>query len=494
MELIWNSYRYYPYEKVLATREIFSLLRGASYDEIDDGLLIHDVEDADLADRLTYFSGYVNGHGFMPTVQARLENSARSGKTRQSTRYSAHGLHEYKGKFNPQVARAILNIFSLQPNDRVLDPFCGSGTTLVECAHLGIQGYGTDLNPLAILMANAKLQALVTPAGVLRRANSEVAKRVSSRRSWRKTLPADARTEYLMSWFETKILQGIEILRMEVLEICQELAPIFLVVASDLLREYSLQDPNDLRIRRRQSPLPSVPFAEAFLTSMEQKLKRIEAAQKILGNELPIGKALLEDVGSLDPGFFAQEFDAAITSPPYAMALPYIDTQRLSLVWLDLIGPKEIRTLESELIGSREFIGPQRREALSALSDNTARLPNQQAEFCLKLSDAIGKNDGFRRQAVPLLLYRYFAAMQRSFRSLSGVIKSGGPYALIVGHNHTTLGGDRFNIDTPRHLASLAEAARWKIEESVPLQTYRRYGYHSRNAVDAESLLILRNR
>ncbi len=47
------------------------------------------------------------------------------------------------------------------------------------------------------------------------------------------------------------------------------------------------------------------------------------------------------------------DFDAAITSPPYATALPYIDTQRLSLIWLGFASPKEVKVLENNLIGSR---------------------------------------------------------------------------------------------------------------------------------------------
>ena len=105
----------------------------------------------------------------------------------------------------------------------------------------------------------------------------------------------------------------------------------------------------------------------------------------------------------------------------------------------------------------------------------------------------VGSEDGFRRQAVPVLLYRYFVSMMRSFRAIRGNIRSKAPFALIVGHNHTILGGVRCDIDTPAHLASLASHCGWTVEETVPLQTYRRYGYHVNNAVSAESLLILQN-
>ena len=68
----------------------------------------------------------------------------------------------------------------------------------------------------------------------------------------------------------------------------------------------------------------------------------------------PCGHAFLSDAATLD---VEETYDAAITSPPYAMALPYIDTQRLSLVWLGLVEPGGIAGLEAELIGSRELRG-----------------------------------------------------------------------------------------------------------------------------------------
>ena len=164
MRLTWHDYKYYPYERELALREMASLLGNSAFGELPGGLELVDQVDDRLAHRLTYFSEVANGQGTLKTSQSQLENAARNGKSRQATRYSVHGLHEYKGKFNPQVVRAMLNIFNIGPGQKVLDPFCGSGTTLVECSHIGATGYGVDLNPLAVFIANAKLQALSTPA------------------------------------------------------------------------------------------------------------------------------------------------------------------------------------------------------------------------------------------------------------------------------------------------------------------------------------------
>src|SRR5690606_18912422 len=113
----------------------------------------------------------------IPTMQAMLERVNGTGINRQSTRYSAHGLHEYKGKFNPQIVRAILNILGIPAGSNVIDPFCGSGTALLECAHLGMYARGTDINPLAVFIANAKLLAVRTPAAALAQGLDSVLRR-----------------------------------------------------------------------------------------------------------------------------------------------------------------------------------------------------------------------------------------------------------------------------------------------------------------------------
>ena len=101
-------------------------------------------------------------------------------------------------------------------------------------------------------------------------------------------------------------------------------------------------------------------------------------------------------------------------------------------------------------------------------------------------------DDGFRRQSVPILLYRYFASMRDALRSVGEVLRPNARFALIVGRNHTVLGGERHEIDTPAHLANMAAGMDWRIEERIPLQTYQRYGYHMNNSIAHETLLLLR--
>lgn len=76
-----------------------------------------------------------------------------------------HRLHPYKGKFIPQLVEYFLDEHTdelkrdtwFRPGDVILDPFCGSGTTLVQAGELGIHAIGVDISEFNTLLANIKV-------------------------------------------------------------------------------------------------------------------------------------------------------------------------------------------------------------------------------------------------------------------------------------------------------------------------------------------------
>jgi hypothetical protein len=63
--------------------------------------------------------------------------------------------HWYPARFVPQLPGILINYFS-NPGDKVLDPFCGSCTTIVEAFRFGRKAVGIDINPIAILIGKVK--------------------------------------------------------------------------------------------------------------------------------------------------------------------------------------------------------------------------------------------------------------------------------------------------------------------------------------------------
>lgn len=499
IRLFWHPYRYFPYERELGLKEVEHLLKPQRIFAQEDCVEIIKIGvDERSLERLVYFSAFQTNGIKHPTYQHLIEREDAGDARRQGTRYSVHGLHEYKGKFNPQVVRGILNLLGVSDGDKILDPFCGSGTTLVECSHVGLPSAGCDTNPFATFISSTKLDALATPAKSLRQISDQIIDSLSRRHlpgSDRSGSPE--RSEYLSKWFTPDMLDSIENVRDVIQEDAHRLSHIYLALVSNLLRDYSLQDPDDLRIRRRRTPLPGKPFHMAVKEAFEGFLLKLEKTQRVMGLRPRTGFAHPYDARELDRHArnwkLLPPFDAAITSPPYATALPYIDTQRLSLIWLELCQPSDLAIREAQLIGSREFYRQERSLWVETMERNKEGLPKDVLLVCRKLRDALTNSDGFRRQVVPILLYRYFSDMQQAFVSVSRVMKKRAPFALIVGHNHTVLGGRRFDIDTPDLLAKLAQSVGWVLETQTKLQTYQRYGVHCGNAIECETLLVLRN-
>ena len=89
---------------------------------------------------------------------ADLQNAASAQDWEQldgDTRYLTHSLHRYSGKFIPQIAGQAIDLISA-PGELVLDPYTGSGTSLLEAALSGRHSIGIDLNPLACVIAKVK--------------------------------------------------------------------------------------------------------------------------------------------------------------------------------------------------------------------------------------------------------------------------------------------------------------------------------------------------
>lgn len=91
-------------------------------------------------------------------------------KAQFRTGYATHGLFPYRGKFHPQMIKALLNIMGLKPGETVLDPMMGSGTVLVEASLMGLESIGIDSSPFCRFMAASKYEALSVPITPLRNA------------------------------------------------------------------------------------------------------------------------------------------------------------------------------------------------------------------------------------------------------------------------------------------------------------------------------------
>lgn len=486
-------YKYMEYEKAMMKREIEIMFPHAIslLDRRDP--VISNVREEDFPKLywLTFVKEYKIDEKWHETYQCRVEKDDTLKVAKQHTRYSTHGIHEYKGKFNPQIVHCMINLFGINEDSYILDPFNGSGTTILESAHLGIRAEGTDINPMACFIANAKINALSIDIKAAKECMDLFFENYQGPKSLKRDSD-DLRIGYLIKWIPEDTLSILEDIRDFADKQEKGLQNLILTLTSDLIRDYSYQEPFDLRIRRRKTPMPDTPLLQVLKENLGKHLRKIEEIQLCLGQIKTENRAINCDIKTAKP-FGNNLFDAALTSPPYVTALPYIDTQRISLVWLGLCDADEIRELEASLIGSREMLNKEKAIWIESMAKNEAELPEELYSLVCEMQASLSDTDGFRKQAVPVLLYRYLSEMKSMFINVSTMLKEGAPYALIVGHNKTTLGGKQFFINTPELLAKLAQSCGWLIEEIIPLETYKRYGINSKNAIGEESMLVLRN-
>lgn len=495
-EFFLADYKLFPYEKRLALEELNILFESnIEYSESKKCITVvtNKTIQYDDLEKLTYFKLVVVDDEQITPKISLLEKSATS-HNRQATRYSAHGIHEYKGKFNPQIVHTLLNNLGANKNTVILDPFCGSGTTLLESSLLGYKSIGYDINPLAVFIANAKQKSLNVDPDDIFKAWKKISEESGNltKLDIKKLSSSNERIEYLEKWFPEENLIKIENLRISINKLDESVRDILFVLISNNLREYSNQEPGDLRIRKRKSNFPTTDLMDKIELDVREYCRKLNNSKAVQANVKGIGKAYL--CNNTEFGETPDiEVDLAITSPPYATALPYIDTQRLSLVWLNLIEPKQIMSLERTLTGTRELRKSEINSLIIEIRENKCKLPIHLSNYLNMLQDALSESDGFRRQAVPALLYNYFSDMKNMFIKVSGQLKRDSYFALVVGTNSTTLGGQKFIIDTPEWLSYIAEDMGWKTVSISKLETYKRYDMHSANSINEETLLILKN-
>lgn len=94
------------------------------------------------------------------------KSSLRLRNAKKTTLSLTHDLHIYKAKFFPRMVRALLNLFPKEGGP-IVDPFCGSGTALLEASLLGLESYGVDIDPICQLISRAKVEPFLSPVKTL---------------------------------------------------------------------------------------------------------------------------------------------------------------------------------------------------------------------------------------------------------------------------------------------------------------------------------------
>ncbi len=114
-------------------------------------------ENLELFKKRTAYFKIVNGEESYHSFISKVKGKGQIGHTNQ---YLTHWFYPYKGKFHGQMIKAIINFIGASGEDIILDPFMGSGTTLIEASIVGTKSVGIEINPALCIVSQIKLDSL----------------------------------------------------------------------------------------------------------------------------------------------------------------------------------------------------------------------------------------------------------------------------------------------------------------------------------------------
>jgi DNA modification methylase len=497
-------YKLWPYEAEIRKTEINHLIGVHAEEELGNVLTARvSPLQIDKLRQLTFSHSFAaSSIHEEPTWQAILENGdALKTSSRKDPKYVTHGIHAYKGKFYPQLARSLFNLAGLSTGQSILDPFCGSGTVPLEAYLNGFEGFGFDMNPLAVKIAKVKTEIVLVDPYLRDRLLALFQQRVAglTASSELEMFPPDAMKE-IESWFPAKVIRKLGVLLRAIRETPDVRVKEFLeVLLSNIVRQVSQQDPQDLRIRRREKPIEDAPVFELFLSHLAEQRERLsEFASRSNKAPCKFRAARIWQKDSRDPysfssvGIAKDTVNAVVTSPPYATALPYIDTDRLSILLLCGLPSAERTQIEESLTGSREIRNGDRRQLETAIENALlSDVPSLTARAIVTRVHRLNKNAnvGFRRKNMAALLLRYFSDITKVFRNLDECLKPGAPAFFVIGDNLTTAGGQEVVIKSADVLTETAQFLGWNICKRIPITVTTENRRHAKHSITENDII-----
>jgi len=237
---------------------------------------------------------------------------------------------------HPTTARQLVLTVSA-PTATVLDPFCGSGTVLVEAMLAGRRVMGTDLNPLAVRLARLKTTRFGAAA---LRSMAQQAHSIALFADTRRRRRAGASHRYSredVALFAPHVLLELDSLAVGIRQLAPEDAALreaLELVLSSILVKVSV-GASDTSSRPQPRRIAAGFPARLFARKAEELARRLGEFSQALSEATPEALVTADDAGALR-SIPASSVDSVVTSPPYAATYDYLTHHALRLRWLGL--------------------------------------------------------------------------------------------------------------------------------------------------------------
>ena len=348
-----------------------------------------------------------------------------------------HLIHSYPAKLLMHIPFFFLNNnFFSKKGDFVLDPFCGTGTVLLESVVSGRSALGSDANPLARLIAEVKTNKFSQKKLL---ANLEFMQ-TKYKRYKSADIPEVVNIDY---WFpiatQHKLAKLLRIIK-EIEEM--KYRNFFLVCLSNCVKKVSLADPRvSVPVRLNPNRFPVGSQERKAVLARLKELENIDVLQKFTaicsdnirrvrslkggGSQFATSKIIASDARRLTKSLNSEtqlndeSVQLVITSPPYAGAQKYIRSSSLSLGWLELAKNGDLKFLDKKNIGRENF------------TQDELLIKPTGIESADELINKIDSLDKTRACIVSEYLHGLTLALNESIR----VLRKGGFLVIIVGNN-----------------------------------------------------------
>ncbi len=356
-------------------------------------------------------------------------------------RNGAHSLHKFYGKLIPAIPAWAIECFS-QPGGLVLDPFCGSGTTLVEALLARRKAIGVDLDPLSILISRAKTTP-ISPTileSVLSRLLSGILSDKDNDTSYKIPVFSHADINY---WFTKDVQSDLAIIKENINRIReQNLKQFFLVAFSSMIRRVSLADPRLIKPSRNRylgREKETFDVVGIFSSAARSKIAAMSRLVNILKNHASYGKVLatvLQGDARQLPNTIGR-VNLIVTNPPYMAAVDYVRTNKLEGWWTGVLTDYE--TLSIETIGSEKV-----------RISGTSFQP-----LGIEAIDNLIATISQKKLRKGLVVNKFFKDMEQVFMEMARVLEPGGKLVMKISDSHY----QRVSVPTTNFFILLARKA-----------------------------------
>lgn len=338
-----------------------------------------------------------------------------------STR-SHHPIHRwffYREGYSPKLVERLLDKERIVKGKRIIDPFCGGGTTLLASAQKEIKSTGFEINRFSAFTSKVKTRAYKDHdiENIERLVNS-IKEFVPSKHSL--PLPSISILEKL---FDEDVLEEIMNYKQHIFSIEKEKYRDFLFFGwLSILESISNYRKGGNGLKRRKIDNKKL-FREAFFKKLDEMLSDIKFLNQKGFYRNFIEPVIYEDTAlSMAETVSDNEFDIAIFSPPYLNCFDYCEVYKVEIWMGDFVKSYEdLRRLRKRTLTSH---------LNSTVRDDYSSLPDE----ILRIVDILKERDLWDRR-IPSMILGYFRDMKKVLSNLSIVLKSGASCIIVVGNS-----------------------------------------------------------